>query len=74
MSNLNAKLARERDHLVADLSALAAALSELPVERLAEVMPAIVGIYDIVQRVRKLGVPVPGVVSDAANRRTPLRS
>ena len=59
MDTLDAKLIAERDRLVALLSGIANALRDMSPERLAEVLPAAVGIDDVVRRVRRLRVAIP---------------
>lgn len=58
MSDLDTKLAAERDRLIQQLVGLADALNGLSPEQLADVLPIVAEVDAIMARVRKLGVPI----------------
>ncbi len=57
-ARLDAKIAYERDRLVQQLAGLADALNGLSSEQLAQVLPIVAGVDEIVRQVRTLGVHV----------------
>ena len=65
-----AKIAYERDRLVQQLAGLADALNGSSTEQLADVLPIVAGVDEIVRQVRKLGVPV--TVEYPENDRLPI--
>ena len=58
MDDLEQKLTQERARLVGLLTGLATALGELPAACLAEVLPMLAGVDDIVARVRSYGLAI----------------
>jgi len=58
MEELDQKLTQERSRLVGLLTGLATAIGELPVGCLAEVLPMVAGVDDIVRRVRTYGLVI----------------